>query len=278
MARPMNETTAEPDPPHLSAPAGVAVAVLGVLAMVGGVVFFGRVAHLPVRTSLVLGSFLLVLPGILGVLANGLPLKATLALRGAPARTLWLAAGLGLGLWVLSLGLLELQFFFWPPPPGYIEDFRALHAALRPSGPVDWLWSLAAIAAVPALCEELLVRGIVLPSLRPPAGGGGAVILSALVFAAIHLDPYRFLFTFVAGLVLGAIRLQAGLLSPSMLTHGLLNTLTFVVAPFLDDPTQPLPDPRPLLGAALFGGGLAATLLLLRRLHHVDAVRAPRIA
>jgi membrane protease YdiL (CAAX protease family) len=270
--------TAGPDPPHLSAAAGVAVAVLGVLAMVGGVLLFGRVAHLPVRTSLVLGSFLLVLPALLALLARALPLRETLALHGGDARTLWLAAGLGVGLWVLSLGVLELQFFFWPPPAGYIEGFRALHAALRPSGPLDWLWSLAAIAAVPALCEELLVRGIVLPSLRRAAGAAGAVILSAFIFAAIHLDAYRFLFTFVAGLVLGAIRLRAGLLAPSMVTHGLLNTLTFVVAPFLDDPTEPLPDPRPLLGAALFVTGLVVTFLLLQRLRPVDGARTPRLA
>ncbi len=262
--------TAGPDPPHLGAAAGVTVAALGVIAMVGGVVFFGRVAHFSVRTSLVLGSVLLLLPGFLALLARGLPLKEALALRGADARMMWVAAGLGLGLWVLSLGLLELQFAVWPPPAAYIEGFRALHAALRPSGPVDWLWSLAAIAAVPALCEELLVRGIVLPSFRPSLGPALAVVASALVFALIHLDAYRFLFTFAAGLVLGAIRLRSGLLLPSMLTHGLLNTLTFVAAPFLDDPAQPLPDPRPLLGAALFTGGLVVTFLLLRRLRSVD--------
>lgn len=266
---------AGPEPPRLSAGAGLAVTVVGAAAMVGGVVFFGRTAHLPVRTSLVLGSFLLVLPGLLAVLARGLPLKQALALGNGGARTHWLAAGVGCGLWVLSLGLLELQFAVWPPPPGYIEGFRALHAALRPSGPLDWLWSLVAIAAAPALCEELLVRGIVLPAFRPALGSARAVVGSALVFAAIHLDAYRFLFTFVAGLLLGAIRLRTGILVPSMIAHGLLNTLTFVVAPFLDDPSQPLPDPRPLLGAALLIGGLVVTFLLLRRLRSVDARPAP---
>lgn len=267
--------TAGPEPPRLSAGAGLAAALVGAAAMVGGVVFFGRSAHFPVRTSLVLGSFLLVLPGLLAVLGRGLPLKQTLALRSGGRRTHWLAAGLGVGLWVLSLGLLELQFAVWPPPDGYIEGFRALHAALRPSGPLDWLWSLAAIAAVPALCEELLVRGIVLPAFRPALGPALAVVASALVFALIHLDAYRFLFTFAAGLVLGAIRLRAGILGPSMLAHGLLNALTFVAAPFLDDPSQPLPDPRPLLGAALFTGGLVVTFLLLLRLRSVDASPTP---
>jgi membrane protease YdiL (CAAX protease family) len=170
---------------------------------------------------------------------------------------------------VLSLGLLELQFAIWPPPDGYIEGFRSLHAQLKAAGPLDWLWSLVAIAAAPALCEELLMRGIVLPSFRS-FGTGIAIVGSAFLFAVIHFDPYRSLFTFVAGLVLGAMRVRSEILAPSMLAHGLLNTLTFVAAPFLDDPAESLPDPRPLLGALLFAGGLAATALLLRALRRVD--------
>jgi membrane protease YdiL (CAAX protease family) len=263
---------AGPEPPR-PAPVHPGLAfvsvVVGAVAMTAGALV-GRAAQLPLRTILVLCSVLLVLPGVLAVLATGKPLRPTLAIRAGRPRTQMLAAAVGVGLWVLSLGLLELQFAVWAPPPGYIEGFRALHAALKSTGPVDWLWSLVAIAAAPALCEELLMRGIVLPSFRPGFGTGLAVAGSAFLFAAIHLDPYRSLFTFVAGLVLGAIRVRSGILGPSMIAHGLLNTLTFVAAPFLDDPTEPLPDPRPLLGAALFAGGLLATTLLLGRLRGVD--------
>jgi membrane protease YdiL (CAAX protease family) len=263
------------EPPSLHPVLGLISAVLGVAAMVAGVVVFGRIARLPVRTSLVLGSALLPLPGLLLIVAKRLPLARALAWRGGSAHTTTLVAILGAGLWVLSLGLLELQFAVWPPPAGYLEGFRALHAALKPSGPLDWLWSVVAIAVAPALGEEILVRGIVLPSFRPAFGSAFALVGSALVFAAIHLDAYRFVFTFVAGLVLGAIRLRTGLLPPSMMAHGLLNTLTFVAAPLLDDPDQPLPDPRPLLGLALFAAGLVVTGLLLRSLRRVDPPPPP---
>jgi membrane protease YdiL (CAAX protease family) len=274
-------------------------AALGAGTMVGGVVVAGRFAHLGVRLSLIAGSFLLALPALLTMVALGrTPLRETLRLRGGGQRTLLLAAALGLSLWVLSLGLLELQTVVWPPPEGYIEQFRALHEQLRAKNALDWLFSLLAIAVMPALCEELLVRGVVLPSFRPLGediaglthkllvrriapptfrgivGTALALVASALVFAAIHFDLYRFPFTFAAGLVLGAIRLRSGLLGPSMLSHATLNALTFTAAPFLDDPTQPLPDPRPGLGWALFLGGLAVTLLLLRRLRSVDGQRA----
>src|SRR5262245_57459479 len=93
------------EPPILSALRGAASALFGAVAMVGGVVVFGRVARLPIRTSLVLGSLLLALPGLLALLALRPPLRETLAWRGGTARTYALAASLGIGLWVLSLGL-----------------------------------------------------------------------------------------------------------------------------------------------------------------------------
>ena len=232
---------AGPEPRHpgpLHPALAAASVVVGAVAMVAGAAYGGRL-RLSLRTILVSCSILLVLPGLLAVLARGTPLRSTLALRGGGPRTQALAAAVAVGLWVLSLGLLELQFAVWAPPAGYIESFRALHAALKATGPVDWLWSLVAIAVAPALCEELLMRGIVLPSFRPAFGTGLAVAGSAFLFAVIHLDPYRSLFTFVAGLVLGAIRVRTGILGPSMLAHGLLNALTFVAAPFLDDPAEP---------------------------------------
>lgn len=263
---------AGPPPPRPAGPLHPALAFVAVFAgayAMGLGAKFGHNAGLPFRTILVVCSIMLALPGLLSVLATGKPLRAALALRAPGRRTLGLAAALGLGLWVLSLGLLELQFAVWPPRPGYLEDFRAIHAALKATGPLDWLWSLVAIAAAPAVCEELLMRGIVLPSFRS-FGTGIAIGVSAFLFSVIHFDPYRSLFTFVAGLVLGAMRVRSEILAPSMLAHGLLNTLTFVAAPFLDDPAESLPDPRPLLGALLFAGGLAATALLLRALRRVD--------
>src|SRR5262249_21281248 len=202
----MDRTGSEDQPPLPAALAAV-MAMLGAGAMVGGGVVAGRFAHRGVRLSLIVGSSLLALPALLAMTAlNRTPFRETLRLRGGGQRTLLLAAALGGSLWILSLGLLELQTVVWPPPEGYIEQFRALHEQLRARNALDWLFSLLAIAAMPALCEELLVRGVVLPSFRPALGPTLALGASSLVFAGIHFDVYRFAFTFAAGLVLGPIR------------------------------------------------------------------------
>lgn len=238
-------------------------------------VLVGLVAMTPVtivalplgmRTALILAELVLVAPGALALAAYGIPARATLGRWPLEGRTLALMVAAGASLWLGSLGLLELQYAVWSPPPGYLEAFRQLHEALRPKGPLDALFSLASVALIPALCEETLVRGIVLPSLMKvrAIGPTGAILVSATVFAVIHLDPYRTLFTLVLGLALGLLRVRTGSLVACMIAHAALNGLTFAVAPFIDDPSQAMPDPRPALGLGLLLGGSAATWVTLR--------------
>jgi membrane protease YdiL (CAAX protease family) len=223
------------------------------------------------RGVLVFSEAVLLLPGLLVLLAaRGASWRDALALVSPGRSTLLLCAGLGGTLWVASLGLLELQYAVWPPPPGYIEAFRRLHEMLRPSDPVAAAYSFAAIAVVPALCEETVVRGLLLPSLRTRLSAALSVALSAAVFSAMHFDLYRMAFTLTVGIALAGLRLRTGLLLPSLVAHAALNTLTFVAAPFLDDPSEPLPDPRPLLGFLLLALGTVATVFLWRRLPKSD--------
>jgi membrane protease YdiL (CAAX protease family) len=244
----------------LPAWAGPLAAVLGFAAMAATA---PRAAALGMRPALLLAELALVVPALLalGLFRVG-PLEG-LALRPTSRRTTLLALATGAAFWVTSLGLLELQAHFFPPEPGYIEAFRRLHEALRPRGVLDLLVSVAAIALVPALCEEIVLRGAVLPSLRPRLGETGAVGASSLLFALIH-DRYRMPFTFVVGLGLGALRVRTGSLTPPVLAHAALNTITFLAAWALDDPLQDVSDPRPALGGALLAAGLLASAVALR--------------
>ena len=67
----------------------------------------------------------------------------------------------------------------------------------------------------------------------------------------MHLDLYRFLFTLTIGLVLGVLRLRTGSLWPPIVAHVTLNTLTFLVAPLVDDPSQTTYTPEPLVGVGV---------------------------
>ena len=165
---------------------------------------------------------------------------------------------------------MEVQSLVAPPPPEYLDAFRAIHQALAPSGPLDALVSVLVIAVLPGVCEELVIRGVFLPSLARSLGEGrGAVARDPGLGPALRAPSistrFRFLFTFVLGVVFGFLRLRTASLWPSVLAHTCLNTLTFVVAPFVDDPTQPY-TPSPALGAACLVAGVAVSWPLLQAL------------
>jgi membrane protease YdiL (CAAX protease family) len=256
---------------RLPAPLAPVVVLAGMAAML---LVVRPAFTLGLRPALLVSETALIAPGLLALAAFGVPLAGGLALRPIDSRTALFVGGVAAALWVASLGLFEVQYAFWAPPPGYLEAFERLHEALRPRSPADALLSVAAIAAAPALCEELLMRGIVLPSLLPSLGRLAAVAATAALFALIHLDAYRSAFTFALGLALGALRLRTGSLLAPVLAHALVNTITFAAAPFTDDPSAGLPAPRPLLGVALLAAGAAFTMLFMRRVGVVDSPRA----
>jgi uncharacterized protein len=242
--------------------AAIAAVLLGGVAMV---TTMGITAAWGLRPMLVASETALLVPTLLVLALLRISWREGLGLRLPGARTLALAVAAGLAFWIASLGLFALQAAVWPLPPEYLEAFRRLHAALRPSGPLDAAYSLAAIAFAPAICEELLFRGALLPALHRAFGAGLAVAASAFLFAVIHLDLYRFLFAAAVGVGLGLLRLRTGSVLPPLIAHALLNAATFVAAPFVDDP-QGSSDPEPWLGALLLLAGTGAATFVFRAL------------
>jgi membrane protease YdiL (CAAX protease family) len=235
---------------------------LGLLAM-GAVA--SAVTRLDLRTGLLLGEVALVLP-LIGVAAGlAVPFPRTFALADVPGRTVALAFLCGAAFWLLSAGVVTAQATFWPPPADVAAVFRRLHAALRPSGPMSAIASLLAIAVAPACAEELAFRGALLGAIREAIGPRSAVILSAVLFGAIHLSPggYRVPFALLLGLALGALRLRTGSVIPGMIAHGVLNATTLMVAPFIDEtaPASPAVPLAQALGLLVVGAVLAFGLM-----------------
>jgi membrane protease YdiL (CAAX protease family) len=221
---------------------------------------------LGLRAGLMAGEIGLVMPG-LALAAARMDLVDALGIRPLPLRALVTSMLAGAALWVFSLGLMNLQVLVWPPREEFLETFRRLHEGLRPTGTWDTALSVIAIALLPGVCEELLFRGLVLPSFVRTAGPALAVLLSAALFGILHvqlgLPPMfdRVPFAFAVGLGLGALRLRSGSLWAPVLAHATLNTLTFVVV-LLTDAARGASEPGRLdLGLALFGAGGLAFLL-----------------
>ncbi len=248
--------------------AALAVFTLGIIAMPQA----KYLAALGFRIALLCSEALLVTPAVIALPLFGIPLSSGLGLRLWTLRIITLSLAAGISLWGASLGLFELQNVFWRPPEWYLDAFRRIHELLRPAGLFDAAISVVAIAVAPAVCEEILFRGVVLPSFAKRLGPLLGLAFSAGLFGLIHFDAggagqwslYRVPFACAVGLALGALRITTGSLVPSILSHATLNTITFVAAPFADDPNQNMSPPNPLFGLALFFAGCAGFGLLFR--------------
>ena len=91
-----------------------------------------------------------------------------------------------------------------------------------------WLiLNLFLLAVLPAICEELLYRGVVFNGLRK-FGSVGAVLISALFFALAHGSAMQFFYQFILGVVLALVVLKTGSIIASMVVHFLNNAIVVV--------------------------------------------------
>lgn len=78
------------------------------------------------------------------------------------------------------------------------------------------------------IIEEILFRGFLQSALKNSIGGRYAVVVSAFLFAAIHMDVFAFLQIFILGILLGYLYERSQTLAASVIVHILHNSLTLV--------------------------------------------------
>ena len=95
---------------------------------------------------------------------------------------------------------------------------------------VTLLLLLLGIAVAPGVAEELLCRGLFQRALQRRYGGSVAVLGSAVIFGAIHLDLAQGMLAFVLGLYLGAMALATGSSRAGIFAHILNNAVATCIA------------------------------------------------
>ena len=92
-------------------------------------------------------------------------------------------------------------------------------------------WSSFLVVAIFApVFEEWLCRGMVLRGLLTKMKPGWAIVISALFFAVIHMNPWQALNAFIIGLVMGYVYYRTGNLWLTMLIHFVNNGIGVVLA------------------------------------------------
>ncbi len=116
---------------------------------------------------------------------------------------------------------------------GYIYFGTSGSATISASGSGDFLYILLSTVLVPAICEELLLRGVIFTEYEKRLGAFGAILGSSLLFAFIHFDIQNFFSYFYAGIILGiAVHTTRSVLAPIIL-HLLNNFICIYSDTFL---------------------------------------------
>ena len=173
----------------------------------------------PPLVAVVLGQLVLLAAPLIACTRTRRPLAA-IGLARPRGRLLVAAVLIGASMWFINLRLSSLL----PLPKGQVLE---LEKAVE--GP-QLAAALVVIALVPAVCEELLFRGLVLRGLASHYIPIGAITMTAALFSLYHLSVVQLLPTFTLGLALGVLALRGESVIPAMLAHLLNNAAAILVA------------------------------------------------
>lgn len=123
--------------------------------------------------------------------------------------------------YVTALGVFRAVNVIIPAPQQLLERFSE---DVIPKGMPAWQLILY-IAVLPAICEELAFRGILLSGLRRKLRPAALVVGIGLIFGFFHVTLYRIAPTAALGMILTAIALMTGSVFPGMLLHAGNNAL-----------------------------------------------------
>ncbi|MEE2658551.1 MAG: type II CAAX endopeptidase family protein [Candidatus Latescibacterota bacterium] len=153
-----------------------------------------------------------------------------LLLNATPARGL-LAAPLAAAGFAIVVSDLDRRFAHWlasfdlGPPGGMLHFVLELQLIESPWAAVPVLVS---VVALPAICEEAFFRGFALTSLRFHCDTIVAVVVSALLFATVHVNPWQFPALFLIGVFLAVVVMWTHSVYPAVLAHAANNLLSVV--------------------------------------------------
>jgi sodium transport system permease protein len=165
--------------------------------------------------------------GLAVVLARrtGRSFAGMVGLRRPPATAVMGAVLIGASAWAVVSMLSE---WLVPVPKEVLDQMRK--ALLPGDGSRNLLTNLLLVAATPAVCEEVLFRGVVLRGLATRLTPAGAIVITGVLFGMFHLNVWKLMPTALLGIVLSWVALESRSLVSSMIVHfinnGVLVTLS----------------------------------------------------
>lgn len=168
-----------------------------------------------------------------------------------------IAALLGLAIQFPAGGLYDAILARWPAPAMASDFAEAFNTLPR------WKQVTAGIGLLVTtpLVEEAFFRGVLFGTLRRRHGWPGVLIMTAVLFSLIHLQPQAYLPIAMVGAALAFLRVSSGSMWPSVVGHMAFNGATFYAIASGASETAQASDPVPVtevvVGTVVTAGLLA---------------------
>jgi len=131
---------------------------------------------------------------------------------------------------IFNLPILILLSLFGEIPPMPIEIPNNVH---------DLLITLGIVAIVPAVFEEIMVRGIIMSSYEK-RGTKVGIIISAVFFGLLHMDIKNLFGPIVFGIVFGYIVIRTDSIFAGMIAHFANNGFAILISFFYENYMEPI--------------------------------------
>ena len=111
------------------------------------------------------------------------------------------------------------------PVPKFFEEFIVDFAKACANS----LWGgILLLILVAPLTEELMFRGIIMGGFLKRYSNWKAILVSSILFACLHVNPWQFITPLLLGILCGWFFLRTRSLVPCLIAHAVLNTLAIV--------------------------------------------------
>jgi len=179
------------------------------------------------KTRLLLGEVMIMIPAATYVCLKKLPFRLVFRLKGVRWEAALASLLIGISATVLIDELDRLIQLIFPMPE---EIYETLTSTLKIHSLEDWIIILSSSIILAGFLEEMFFRGFLQGALERAGDVTRAVVITAIVFATLHLNPWWIIQITFLGLLLGIMTWRSGSILPAALVHGINNGMAVYFA------------------------------------------------
>jgi len=207
---------------------GIQLGLGGIVGLIIGLFGFGT-DSIPYGLGIILGqiiSFAVVI--LIGYKKTGKNFNEVFFINKV-SLNYWIAVIVFMFGFVILSSELDNVLEYFLPMPLFLEDtFESIMVEQL------FIFSIILIVIVPTITEEMLFRGIIVSGFKENYSGKKTIIVSALLFGLIHLNPWQFVSAFIIGLFSAWLCLRTKSIFLCLYIHFFNNLLGLIAMKFRD--------------------------------------------